>query len=417
MAWMSVTWGALAYSAFTGAATDYPRFATLLLAPLAVSAGATVDWVVSAADRRLAKFGPRALHGRLAPGVFLLAILAAAPLTVGRYERQVAAYQPREATSLTAAVEWVDSRLPEGAVVLTEVRDGKWLEGLTGRPALFSQPVRYAFRPAEWQRSADADALLRSSETLTSGYVTALFIDTARREPSVPSDLLIRTNHGGEFVDVLRLPQRATSIETDTSTTTANALVPVRSARDTAGREASVRTVWQAPGNDRLTLTQSVTTYAEGTTVRIVQRAPGHRLATELSPAFGTALTSLDIDGAEAIACFTELGGVPPCIRIHAAHTDARVREMPGGVLQVESVVGSKLDILITAMTAGNASVGLGLLDPAELVEKYDVRAALLFAADPAYTAREARLERLGFAGARSFGPYRVLIRDESWDR
>ena len=97
------------------------------------------------------------------PVVFLLAILAAAPLTVGRYERQVGAYQPRSATSLTAAVEWVDSELPEGQAVLTEVRDGKWLEGLTGREALFGQPVRYAFRPAEWQRSADADALLRSS--------------------------------------------------------------------------------------------------------------------------------------------------------------------------------------------------------------------------------------------------------------
>ena len=45
MAWMTVTWGALAYSAINGAATDYPRFATLLLAPLAVSAAAALAWL------------------------------------------------------------------------------------------------------------------------------------------------------------------------------------------------------------------------------------------------------------------------------------------------------------------------------------------------------------------------------------
>jgi hypothetical protein len=417
MAWMSVTWGALAYSAITGAATDYPRFATLLLAPLAVSAGAVVAALVNALDRRLAGTGPSALRGRLVPAVFLLAVLAAAPLTVGRFERQVGAYQPREATSLTAAVEWIDSTLPVGGAVLTEVRDGKWLEGLTGREALFSQPVRYAFRPAEWQRSADADAVLRSSETLTSGYVTALFISTAGRDASVPTDLLVRTNHGGEYVDVLRMPTGATVIDTNRGGVSANELTPVRAVRVVSDREATVRTVWQPAGNDRLTLTQTVTTYAEGTTVRIVQRAPGNRLSTELSPAFGTEMTSLEIDGSEAVACFSELGGTAPCIRINAAHPDASLRATTDGGIRVESGAGSRIDVLITALTAGDASVGLGLLDPDQLVEDYDVGAALLFAADPAYRAREARLEALGFEVARTFGPYRVLVRDEDADR
>ena len=116
----------------------------------------------------------------------------------------------------------------------------------------------------------------------------------------------------------------------------------------------------------------------------------------------------------EAVACFTELGGTEPCVRIHAAHPNAQLHVTAEGGLLVESGAGSRIDILITALTAGDSSVGLGLLDPAQLVQNYDIGAALLFAADPAYRAREARLEALGFEVARTFGPYRVLIRGES---
>ncbi|HEX7171128.1 MAG TPA: hypothetical protein VF365_00815 [Candidatus Limnocylindria bacterium] len=416
-AWIVVTWGALAFSVVTGVATDYPRFATLLLAPLAVSAGAVVAWLIDALDRRFSGIGPRHLRGHLVPAVFLLAILAAAPITTGRYERQVSSYQPREATSLTAAIEWVDAALADDRAVLTEVRDGKWLEGLTGREALFSQPVRYAFRSGEWQRSSDADALLRSSATLTSGYVTALFIDAVGSERRVPSDLLVRTNHGGEFVDVLRLPPRATSIAADGPGVTADGLVPIRTAHDTTERAATVRTVWERPGEDGFTFIQAVTTYVEGTTVRILQQVPGHRLSTVLSPAFGVTMTTLEIAGSEAVACFTELGGTAPCVRINAAQPDARLRATSDGGLEVDSGTTSRIDLLITALTAGDASVGLGLLQPAELVEAYDVGAALLNAADPSYPSRRARLESLGFEEARTFGPYRVLLRSGSPSR
>jgi hypothetical protein len=170
--------------------------------------------------------------------------------------------------------------------------------------------------------------------------------------------------------------------------------------------------VWQPPGNDRLILTQTVTTYEEGTTVRIVEHVPGHRLSTVLTPAFGATITSLVIDGRQATACFAELGGTPPCVLVRAEHPDARLQVAPNGGLRVDSGTGSLIDILVTATTAGDASVGLGLIDPAQVVADYGVGAALLFAADPAYPAREARLEALGFEVARTFGPYRVLTRD-----
>ena len=67
-----------------------------------------------------------------------------------------------------------------------------------------------------------------------------------------------------------------------------------------------------------------------------------------------------------------------------------------------------------TTRLHGVPSVGLGLLEPAELVEAYEVGAALLYAADPSYPSRRARLEALGFEEARTFGPYRVLLRTGS---
>jgi len=194
----------------------------------------------------------------------------------------------------------------------------------------------------------------------------------------------------------------------------ADGLVPIRAAHDITERAATVRTVWERPGEDGFSFTQSVTTYVEGTTVRILQQVPGHRLSTVLSPAFGATMTTLEINGSEAVACFTELGGTAPCVRITAAQPDARMRATSDGGLEVDSGTTSRIDLLITALTAGDASVGLGFLEPAELVEAYEVGAALLYAADPSYPSRRARLEWLGFEEARTFGPYRVLLRTGS---
>ena len=83
--------------------------------------------------------------------------------------------------------------------------------------------------------------------------------------------------------------------------------------------------------------------------------------------------------------------------------------------IRIRNTDAGATDVLVTALTAGDASVGLGLLDPAVVAEKHDVVAALLYKPDPAYTDRMARLAALGFREDRSFGPYGVLIRDPGW--
>ena len=414
MVWVGVTWGALVYSVLTGAATDYPRFATLLLAPLVVAAGAGVVWLVDTLGGQLAG-APLAIRRALVPAALVVATLVAAPLTVGRYERQVGSYQSRDSTSLTAAVAWLDDALPDGRAILTEVREGKWVEGLTGRAALFSQSVRYAFRPAEWQRSADADAILRSVETLTSGYMTAQFTDTVSTDSGeVPTGLLLRANHGGEFVDLLRVPPATVVISGGGPPLTAASLVPVRVAERTSERQVRVRTVWGLASDPAFSYTQTITMFRDGTTLRIAHAAPGHRISTELVAPPGIAITSLEITGREAVACFTAFGGSEPCVRIHAAQPGARMSETADGALRVTSGSSSRVDLLVTALTAGDASIGLSLLRPGEVVDAHDIGAALLYEPDPAYESRVRRLELLGFQEARAFGPYRVLVRSDA---
>jgi hypothetical protein len=70
------------------------------------------------------------------------------------------------------------------------------------------------------------------------------------------------------------------------------------------------------------------------------------------------------------------------------------------------------LELQITDLTAGGAFVGLGLLDPRELVTKYDVGAAILDAYDRSYDETTGRLGALGFRVSFVDGTYALLLRD-----
>jgi hypothetical protein len=78
----------------------------------------------------------------------------------------------------------------------------------------------------------------------------------------------------------------------------------------------------------------------------------------------------------------------------------------------VRTTRSDRLDLLLTALTPGDPAVELQHLDPSQIVDAYNLGGALLYAADPAYVSRAARLESLGFTEGPRFGPYRVLVRD-----
>jgi hypothetical protein len=412
-AWAAVTWGLLAYAILSGSATDYPRFAPPLLAPLVVGTAAAVFWGLQRLGSSLADMGGGDRTPLIVGVAVVGAMLIAGPLAIERFNRQADFYALRDASALAAAAAWIDDALDESEAVLADSRDAKWLEGLTGRAALFSQPVRYSFRPAEWQRSADADALLRSTMGVTSGYMSGMFTGASRMgTATVPTGLLVRANHGGEFVDILRMPATGTQVAVGEAMLTGVSLAPVRATQRTTDREASIRTVWGMSGDPAFSFTQTVTAYRDGTTMRVSHSSPGHALAMELEAASGMAITSLVTSGSEAVACFTALGGTAPCVRINASQPGALVTSTPDG-LRITSGGADSLDVLITALTAGDAAIGHAVLDPERIASSYGVGAALLRGDDPAYDVRRDRLGRIGFEEVAAFGPYRVLARTE----
>jgi len=416
LAWTGVTWGALLVAVVIGASTDYPRFAPVLLAPLVVASALAL--------LGLARWFALYLHAlapRSRPSVWVLAaagvvVLAAIPFAVSRYDRQATTYQPRDAEALTEAVVWVDQALPDSELaVLTGVRDGKWLEGLTGREALFSLPVRYAFRPVEWQRSVDADALLRSTAALTNEYFFLKFTDQAMAgELAVPTSLLLGANHGGEYVELLRLAPSATRVFSVDGEASAAELTAVDVRREWTERVASIRTDWQGvAGTTPVTLVRTVRLWQDGATLRLADLTSGVGLESVLSPPQGMSFTLIDITGREARVCFTRIGVQDPCLRIFAVQADAVIEPTTGGGLRIRTVGSSRLDVLVTALTGSGPSVGLGVLDPAGLVATHQVGAALMVATDPSFAFRRERLEALGFHVMHTSGPYAVLVRDD----
>ena len=116
-----------------------------------------------------------------------------------------------EPASLQEAVSWIEANVAPGATVLAPVREGKWIEGLSGRAALFSSAVRYSFRPDEWRRSLAADTLLRSGGALVNGYFFVRLTDDVA-DAAVPRGMAIGVNHGGEYLDLLRIAPAETRI-------------------------------------------------------------------------------------------------------------------------------------------------------------------------------------------------------------
>lgn len=413
LAFAGVTWGSFLASVVAGTSTDYPRFAPLLLLPFAIAfAGVAVG-----ALRRIAMVRAIPAQGRTPTvSVVLVALLivVSAPLAVSRFARQAAVYQPRDAVALDAAVDWIDANLDDDASVLTSVREGKWLEGKTGRAALFSQPVRYAFRQAEWQRSVDADAVLRTSAMVSNGYFRAMYLGTLTNgRATLPTSLLLGVNHGGEFVDLLTSRPSDLKVHAQGVSVSGSALQPVRSALRHGPYDARLTTVWRIGQDPSDFVRRHLRVWDDGTTVELFESSPGSILELTLRPVAGVAVTSVEVHPQGGTVCFDQVGGSPPCVRITASEQDATF-ETSDGVLRFRTRTSDQLRLHITALTPGGQATALRALDPAEVVERHNVGAALLYTPDSAAPSRVKRLESVGFRRAAVFGPYQVMLRERS---
>jgi hypothetical protein len=418
--WCVVAWGALFLSVITGAATDYPRFATPLLVPLVLAAASGLLWLGRSLAVYLGALMPRPSQQTVLFTAAALFIVGISPFAAEKYASQATTYQPRDARALSTLTTWIDGQLPIGDAVLTEVREGKWIEGQTGRPALFSLPVRYSFRPAEWERAIAATALLQSTGSIANQFFFAKFSDgdpCAADRP--PSAFTLAINHGGEFVDALRVSTGQIRIlaanPAGSTLTSVSSLTAGAESVAASPEEITIYAAWRGQhGGADLSYTQSVRLISESSTIdlsgEVKTKLPLGGLEIDLVPIPGTAITAADGSGSEADVYFTQMGLLQPHLRIVVAGDGGSVELTPAGSLRIHAS-SSRLHLLITDLSASNHySSDLRLLCAAQLRDAYHVGAVLLVR-DPTYPARMQRAEALGFRLVRTLGPYVVMLR------
>lgn len=415
--WSAITLAVLAIAVVSGASTDYPRFATPILAPLVLAAGGALAALLGVPAGRVSSSHRRRMAG-WSVAVLVIVIVVAAPLAADRFMTEANGYQLRDVASLSTAAAWINDHLDPQATVLAPVREAKWIEGLTGRPALFSNAFRYSFRAEEWERSLAADTVLRSSGAVVNPFFFAR-LTALGTDQTAPHGLVIAANHGGEFLDLLSLAPDQTRIlspdpDAPILATQTNLAADGRTVT-TTDDVLQVTTAWTGERRTApVSLTQSIS-LQEGSSVLALEAAvqtalPVAGLELELRPAGGVHVSSITINGQEAIIAFAPYGPGEPRLRVALVDgTGALERTAADGIRVVTTEPTAHL--LVTDLTgAGAPSTTVQWLDPAALVQQYDVQAVLL-ARDPTLDARIARMESLGFTSIQDFGFYLLMVR------
>lgn len=416
--WTAITMAVLMAAILTRAATDYPRFATPILAPLVIGAAGALSIAVRVLSGWLASGVGRGTARAWSAAVLVLVVVVGAPLAVDRFKTEARGYQLRDVASLSQTATWIDANLSPEATVLAPVREAKWIEGLTGRAALFSNAFRYSFRAEEWQRSLAADTLLRSNGALVNQFFFArLTADGA--DQSAARGLVIAANHGGEYQDLLTAVPGETRILGTDPTQPVLASLPnlVPAGREVSASPADLRVATSWAGERQrvpVTFRQAVA-LRQGSSVldlrmSVATTLPVAGLQLELRPAGSMPTSQVSINGRVAIMSFTRVGSGEPTLRVVLAGSGGVLSRSATGGLRVQSS-SSQVRLLITDLTAASSpTVTLAWLDPMELVERYGVEAVLL-ARDPTLDARRARMAAMGFRQARDFGSYVLMVR------
>jgi hypothetical protein len=425
--WTGAVWGMLLIAIFADASTDYPRFTTPLLAPLVLGAAAGLH--VSS------KFLAAYLH-RVNPGIrrrdwVFISVTAlavtAAPFAVQRYQTLARGYELHDAAALTTVASQIVDELAEDETILAPVREAKWIEGLTGRAALFAQSVRYAFRPGEWDRSIAAEALLRSTSAIANEFFFIKFENLAAGDGvAVPRDAILAANHRGEFVDLLRVSESETRVlasdpTRSTLATLAN-LHPQAVSRNATNENVTIQTDWSGERRGgHISVTQDATLTRNSQTFDLVVSAqtavdaqtvlPVDGLQMDIRPARNIKITSVEIAGQQAIVYFTRMGLEEPGIRLNVVEAGGNIELIRPDTLRVEAR-GSRLHVQVTVLTAGETFSRLRMLYPPQLAKEYNISAILLNEDDPTFEARERRLIAIGFHTAAGDGPYRLMFGD-----
>jgi hypothetical protein len=416
-AWAAATWAVTVAASAAGAATDYPRFSPLLLAPLAVAAAGGVAEVAALVDRRMARSG-LPVHAPIAVAALLLLVLG--PRQIDTFHGRAEGYALQDQDGIRAAAHWLDVHLPDGqTVIATSNREGKWFEGLTGEEALFAGPVRYSFRASEWERTLAATSVTRSTTAVVNGAWLGMFSANADAgRVFVPVELLLAMNHDGEYIDVAELPDTEAYVMRDGRpfATLAN-LDPVDVERIADDHRVAVRTTWTGV-REGVTVNWvrevSLEAGSEALVVRdsVSADVPLDGIVVSVRPEGQYPLLSTLADATSATLRFASAGQRPPLLVVssptgaHLASTGPRV----------VATGGTEMTLQLTAATAGSPIGNLSLLYPPQVLEDYGVGAAIVNSG-PATEERVERLRALGFTRELRAGEYLLMVRENAVGR
>jgi hypothetical protein len=415
-AWTAITFFVVAVAIFTGAATDYLRFMTPVLAPLVIGAAAALYVAVTQLARWAVARTTTGTQAGWSLAVVAVAIALATPAAVSGFRAEADGYRLKSLESVIETGRWIDTNLPADATVLAPAREAKWLEGLTGRSALFSNAVRYSFRAEEWQRSLAADTLMGSAGALVNEYFFARFADAGSAANDMRG-LIVGANHGGEYVDLLSLVSNSTQVFSGSGEVLATVTnLALEGRTDTlTDDEATVVTAWSGQRlGASLSYHQAVTLRRDSSTLDIRAVASSglvmDGIGMELRPSSRLPGSTIAIDGHRATITFPRLGSSQPRLLVTLGGDAGELVVLPGGNLGIRSRE-LEVRLLITDLTgAPSPSMGLQLLRPGDLVDRYHVSAVVL-TRDPSFAARLDRMEALGFVRGADVGPYVVLVR------
>ena len=419
--WTAAAWASLLLSVVSQASTDYPRFATPLLAPLILAgAGGLVSlsrWLAGYLNARNPDM--RRVDWRL--GVLAIVCLMG-PLGFQRYASHVRFYKPLDAAGLTSVGTWLNEELAAGESVVSPVREGKWIEGVTGRAALFSQPVRYTFRPTERQRSLVADAIVRSTLAVAShDFFLKFSYGASNGQRTVPRGLIVGANHRGEFLDLLQIPASevrvlGTAGPDDTRATLLGSR-PQGFDQRIVQSDAVVSTTWNGgPQEGPLVLAETTVVRGDSPSFELIDQVAATALPVggvelQLWPLLPTTAARIDQTGRHADLYFPRAGLDEPHLRIEALGPNDVISLGSDGALTVRSAT-DRVHLRVTDLTTGEGTSGVQVLDPAQLIQAYDVAAVVLIRYDPAFEARERRIEDLGYRLGLSAGAYALMVRN-----
>jgi hypothetical protein len=225
---------------------------------------------------------------------------------------------------------------------------------------------------------------------------------------------VLAANHGGEFVDLLAIaPDRTRILSADPAApvlATLTNLAPLGRVVTPATSELRVETAFSgarqgAPVTLRQTLVLQQDSSVLGVNIQAETAVPVGGIEFELQPSSAVPEAAIEIVGQEANVTFARLGSSQPRLRVAIVGGAGSFEATADGALAVRSP-DPGVRLLITDLTAApSPTVRLAWLEPAELVERYDVEAVLL-TRDPALEARQARIEALGFRPAIDLGTY-----------